>query len=58
MDNNFDRQSQVAFDNLNESPGWTWKGIAKAFARMYDASELEELKSEIELEIESKEELS
>lgn len=50
-DPNFDHRAQEAFDNLNDATDWTWSGIANAFARRYELSDLIELKDAIDVEI-------
>lgn len=51
IDPNFDHRAQEAFDNLNDATDWTWSGIANAFARRYELSDLIELKDAIDVEI-------
>lgn len=51
-DPNFDRRAQEAFDSLNDGTDWTWTGLARAFSRRYELSDLKELKNAIDMEIE------
>jgi hypothetical protein len=50
-DPNFDHRAQAAFDSLNDGTDWTWTGLARAFSRRYELSDMQELKNAIDMEI-------